>query len=331
MATAPDPGLVARFAADLAAALGRDVAPDEQVALAVSGGPDSMAMLFLAHAALPGQVMAATVDHQLRAGSGDEAAMVARYCDELDVRHATLTPDAPIAGASLQARAREARYAALEHWAAKSSAKILLTAHHADDQAETFLMRAARGSGLAGLAGIRSQQAMGRILVVRPLLGWRRSELRTLATSLALPFVDDPSNVDSRHDRARFRALLATTPELDITGLAASAAYAAEADATLGEMTDLLMEERRQPSEDGTLAADIGTLPRELQRRLTRAAISAVRLICGITRPDFSPATNIEPLLDALAAGTAATQAGILVTPKGTIWRFAEAPPRRSA
>ncbi|MGL1617815.1 ATP-binding protein, partial [Vibrio parahaemolyticus] len=89
---------------------------------------------------------------------------------------------------------------------------------HADDQAETFLMRAARGSGVAGLAGIRARHRR-EIDLVRPLLGWRVSELRALAVAAAVPFVDDPSNADPHYDRTRFRALLRDTPWLDAAQL----------------------------------------------------------------------------------------------------------------
>ena len=142
---APDPAAVERFAAALTA-----IDPCGPIALAVSGGADSMAMLALARAAFPGRIIAATVDHQLRTSAADEAALVAAYCATLGVPHMILTPDAPIAGASIQAQARGARYRLLRAWAGDAGAVALLTAHHADDQAETFLMRAVRGSGVPG-------------------------------------------------------------------------------------------------------------------------------------------------------------------------------------
>ncbi len=331
-AHAPDPALAARFAGDFAAAFGRASGPEEKVALAVSGGPDSMAMLALAAAAFPGRAIAATVDHGLRLASADEAAMVAGYCATIGVPHATLAPDAPIERSNLQANARAARYRLLERWAVKGGAQALLTAHHADDQAETFLMRAARGSGVSGLAGVRARQAIGggEVLLVRPLLGWRRAELRALVEGLALPFVDDPSNLDDHYDRTRFRALLAATPLLDPAPLARSAAYAAEADDAIRAVERWLWQARRQAGPDGEVRLDMAGLPRELRRRLARAAIEDVRLAGGITRPEFSAATNIEPLLDALEAGKPATQAAVLATPKGAIWRFSEAPARRT-
>ena len=162
-----------------AAALAR-LGASSPLLLAVSGGPDSMAMLVLAAAVLPGRVTAATVDHGLRTDAADEALMVAAQCARIGVQHATLSPAAPIEGASLQARARAARYALLADYARAVGATAILTAHHADDAAETFLMRAARGSGLAGLAGVRARTMIAGVRVLRPLLDWRRAELRAI-------------------------------------------------------------------------------------------------------------------------------------------------------
>ncbi|WP_404366486.1 tRNA lysidine(34) synthetase TilS [Sphingomonas sp. MMS24-J45] len=345
-----DRATVERFRADFAGALGRPVAADDRLALAVSGGPDSMAMLALAHAAFPGQVTAATVDHRLRAASADEAAMVADWCRAAAIPHAILPVEDEIGTSAVQARARDRRYALLLRWAVESGARCLATAHHADDQAETFLMRAARGSGVAGLAGIRARQTRevakpvaGAALVfdvwdvdlVRPLLHWRVAELRALAVAQAVPFVDDPSNADDHYDRTRFRALLRDTPWLDPLQIARSAAYAAEADSTLREIEAWLWRTRKvvpvgvdDPDDQSWL--DIADLPRELKRRMCRSAIDWVRTINGITRPTFGDSSNIESLLDALEAGRSATHAGVMVTVKGNVWRFTEEPPRRS-
>lgn len=347
--SALDRATVERFRGDFARALGVAVAPDARPALAVSGGPDSMAMLALAAAAFPGQVSAATVDHRLRAGAADEARMVADWCAQAGVAHTTLQVEAPLGGTSVQARARAARYDLLVHWAVARGATCLATAHHADDQAETFLMRAARGSGVAGLAGIRARQRrelstsvggpdmvfnVSGIDLVRPLLGWRVAELRALAVAAELPFVDDPSNADPHYDRTRFRALLRDTPWLDPVQLARSAAYVAEADATLREIEAWLWTTRKvtpEGVEDPDLQSwlDLADLPREVKRRMCRTAISSVRAVNGILRPHFDDSSNIESLLDALEAGKRATQAGILVSAHGKVWRFAPEPPRR--
>ncbi|MGK0491255.1 MAG: tRNA(Ile)-lysidine synthase [Sphingomonas echinoides] len=329
-----DRAAVERFGGDLAQVLGGVVPPGAPIALAVSGGPDSMAMLALAAAAFPGQVHAATVDHRLRAAAAAEARMVADWCADAGVPHTTLVVAELIGPASVQAHARAVRYDLLVRWAVEIGARCLATAHHADDQAETFLMRAARGSGVAGLAGIRVRHRR-EIDLVRPLLGWRVSELRALAVAAAVPFVDDPSNADPHYDRTRFRALLRDTPWLDAAQVARSAAYVAEADATLREIEAWLWTTRKVTPEridDPDLQSwlDLSDLPREVQRRMCRSAIHSVRAANGILRPIFDDSTNIEPLLDALLAGTTATQGGIMVSVRGKVWRFAPQPPRRA-
>lgn len=349
--SAPDCAIVARFRDDVTQVLGRVVLPAEPVALAVSGGADSMAMLALAASAFPGQVIAATMDHRLRSAAADEAAMVAAYCATIGVPHVTLYPAAPIDPTNVQAGARLARYQALQQWAAAAGATLLATAHHADDQAETFLMRAARGSGVAGLAGVRAQQRcevhlpdtsaetatdVHPIDLIRPLLGWRAAALRAIVVAQGIPYVDDPSNVDPRYDRSHFRQLLAANPVLDPVQLARAASHADEADAALRTVAAWLWDTRRLvprdvADPDGQTWIDMTDLPRELKRRLCRSAIASVRRAKGITRPDFSDATNIESLLDSLDEGKSATQAGVMVRKSRGIWRFYAAPARRSA
>jgi len=359
-----EPALVARFAGDVERV--RPLAATERLALAISGGPDSMALLALAAAAFPGQVVAATIDHRLRAAGADEARMVAEWCAAHGVAHTTLVIDEPIGTSAVQGRARDRRYALLFDWTTAAGAACLATAHHADDQAETFLMRAARGAGVAGLGGIRAHQRVGAIALIRPLLDWRVAELRAFAVAHALPFVDDPSNADPHYERTRFRALLRDTPWLDPAQFARAAAHAAEADATIREVEDWLWETRRRPTPNrhpglvpgstrvdeqhpqglrhggcrdepgmtgergGAVALDVSDLPRELKRRLARRAIHAVRAAHAITAPAFTDSANIEPLLDSLEAGKTATHAGILVSVHAATWTFAPQPPRRS-
>ena len=311
-----------RFRNDLAR-----IRPGGPILLAVSGGPDSMAMLILAHAARIDGVSVATVDHRLRTEAVAEAAMVAAYCAGHGVPHATLVPDAPIEGASVQARARHARYALLADHARAIGAAGIATAHHADDQAETFLMRAARGAGLAGLAGVRANTRIAGIPVVRPLLEWRRAELRAIVRRAETPFVDDPANHDPRHDRTRFRALIESNEWLDVPRLARSAMALADADADLRATTDWLWATHAHGTDD--LRLDVEGVPRELRRRLARRAIGTVRAAAAIEAPDWSDAANIEPLLDALERGGQATQAGLLASARGETWRFRAAPPRR--
>lgn len=222
-------GLTDRFLADLA-----PLWPGEgTLGIAVSGGPDSLALLLLAHAALPGRIVAATVDHGLRPANAEEAAMVAALCGRLAVPHTTLPVS--LAPGNVQAEARAARYAALSEWMGQHEIAALATAHHADDQAETLLLRLNRGSGVAGLAGVRARgQVPGtRLPLVRPLLGWRRAELGQVVAAAGLVAADDPSNRDDRFDRARLRKALTEADWIDVAALAASAAHLADADAAL--------------------------------------------------------------------------------------------------
>src|SRR5689334_16837146 len=158
---------IERFRRDLDAL----VESDARVGLAVSGGPDSLALLLLAAEARPLNVEAATIDHALRPESRAEAEMVAGLCERLGIPQTILTatwdrkPETAI-----QERARLMRYRLLGEWAVERGLKAILTAHHLDDQAETFLMRLARGAGVRGLAGMRRAARMtgSDVPVVRP-------------------------------------------------------------------------------------------------------------------------------------------------------------------
>lgn len=305
--------------ADLRARLERLV-PAGRIGVAVSGGPDSLALLLLATAARPGAVEAATVDHRLRTGSADEAAMVADLCQRLGVPHATL-PVSVAPGASVQARARAARYAALAGWAADRGLAAIATAHHADDQAETLLMRLNRGAGVGGLAGVRELSALPNGLgLVRPLLGWRKAALVELVRAAGIEAVDDPSNADPAYDRTRARDLL-RDEWLQPERFVQSAAALAQADEALGWMTERLAEERvRRDGERLTVSAS--DLPAELQRRLLLLALE--QLGCeGPRGPD------VERALMRLREGESLTL-GEVKLDGGAEWTLRPAPPRRS-
>jgi tRNA(Ile)-lysidine synthase len=332
MAPLPD-DLIARFRADYERLLTPAEAPEHCIALAVSGGPDSMAMLGLAAAAFPGRVSAATVDHGLRPESAGEVEMVARACERIGVAHAALKIAAsPGDSGNLHGWARRERYLLLKGWAAGAGASALCTAHHAEDQAETFLMRAARATGLSGLAAVRARNETegNPIVLLRPLLRWRRRELRAVADQLNLPFVDDPSNRDPRFDRARFRAWLAEAPWLDPVQIGRTAENLAALDTDLTEISQWLWKARALECDDSGARFDVEGLPRGVKRYLVRTAIDSVLTDNGSGGGNWTSASNVEALLDALEAGSAATQANVLASAKGTVWHFRPAPPRRS-
>lgn len=291
------------------------------VGVAVSGGPDSLALLLLAAGAMHANVRAATVDHGLRAGSRAEALHVAEICAGIGVAHDILTIDVPRDGQGLQGDARKVRYEALTDWAGRAGIGHVATAHHADDQAETLVMRLRRGSGVAGLSGIRPVRTATGIAIVRPLLGWRKEELAEIVASAGLASVDDPSNRDSRFDRTGARVLLARNPELHPVRLARSAAALQEADQALDWAAGQLWRERVNAPVDGSLAFVHGGLPAELKRRLL------VRIFQTLAPAAKSRGGDVVDLLAKLEAGGVATLAGLFCE-GGTVWKFKTAPPR---
>ena len=306
---------VTRFAADLDA-----LAPTGTVSLAVSGGPDSIALLLLANAARPGAIIAATVDHGLRPEARAEAELVGLLCADIGVPHTILTVTVPDDPQGLQAAARDARYRALANWAEREGAVAIATGHHLDDQAETVLMRLARGSGVGGLSGMPARRALDRATLIRPLLHWRRKELAAIVTAAGITAIDDPSNRNPRFDRTTARALLEVGWP-DPKRLAASADHLAEAEQALVWACGQLSEERLD--EDGKgVSVDMDGLPREFVRRLALAAFA--RLHTAPKRGD-----ELDRLIDRVGAGSVSTLAGVRVAP-GARWRFTRAQPHKS-
>lgn len=299
----------------IASLIGEDGAA--RFGVAVSGGPDSMALLDMAGRAFAGRVEAATVDHGLREASAAEAAMVADWCARAGIVHTTLHPDGAVRG-NVQGWARTQRYALLEGWRVARGLDWLLTAHHADDQLETLLMRLNRGSGVSGLAGVRARQGV----VLRPLLGMRKAALLAYARVRGLPYVDDPSNSDPRFDRAALRAELAGVEWIDAEAAGRSAAALAEAEEALEWMVDDLAA-RHLSAEGEGLALDRTDLPRELLRRLLLRMVKRLQ-------PDASPPRGdaVDRLIEAARQGRKMS-IGRLVLKGGPRWTLIVAPQRR--
>ncbi len=324
MVTAPPPDLVSRFRLDFEAVAGADPG---RLAVAVSGGPDSLALLLLADAAFPGRIGAATVDHGLRAESMAEAKAVAGLCAEIEVPHRILAVRVEPSGEGLQAAARAARYASLATWMDGEGLGLLLTAHHKDDQAETLLMRLNRGSGVGGLAGIRAEGAVpgtgGRLRLCRPLLGWRRSELQALVAAAGVEAALDPGNSDERFDRARLRRRLGEASWLDPAALARSAALLAEAEAAL-DWTAASLFAARSEMEGGAVSLSPNGLPPELLRRLV---LRCLRRLAPVAKPRGGA---LAAFIATLERGGTATLCGVKGI-GGPAWRFEPAPPRRKS
>ncbi len=288
--------------------------------VAVSGGPDSMALLWLMASLLPGQVWAATVDHGLRKGSDEEARMVASFCSREHVPHSTLRPAAPIKG-SLQAAARAERYQLLEQWRDANALDHIVTAHHADDQLETIVMRLNRSSGVGGLAAIRARNGV----VLRPLLPWRRADLVDVALENDLPFVDDPSNSDNRFDRARLRQALRSQTVLDPAAAARSAGWLAEADEALDWAVERVIASWPDASDIAVIRDD--GYPPEMFRRIV-----AQRLRSNTPQLALRGA-SLDGVIAAMREGRRAMVGALLIDAvrglEGTIWRISAAPRRK--
>jgi tRNA(Ile)-lysidine synthase len=183
-----------------------------RIALAVSGGGDSLALLdafdrWRRRRSRPG-VIVLTVDHRLRRGSTAEAATVAKIAGKRGMTARVLTWKGPKPKSDIEGSARSARYRLLVDACHQEGASHLILAHHQDDLAETFLLRLQRGAGVFGLAAMRPVHRVGDVTIVRPLLGVPRARLAATTAAAKLKATDDPMNSDSRFDRVRVRRLM---------------------------------------------------------------------------------------------------------------------------
>lgn len=268
-----------------ALALFSALAGEARLLVAVSGGPDSVALLALLAdwaRSSPGrpEIYAATVDHGLRPEAAAEAAAVGLLCRSLDVPHAILHWQGAKPRTGLQEQARLARYALLAEQARTLGGAVIVTAHTLDDQAETLLMRMARGSGPAGLAGMRARTARNGVPLVRPLLGVAKARLVATCEARRLAFVRDPSNQDPRFARVRWRKLLPLLAEEGLTSarLGLLASRLARAGQALEQRAAALLPALSTRGDDGLLL-DFAGLCREpdeiVIRVLTRALTAA--------------------------------------------------------
>lgn len=317
--------LLDRFRADLDAL----VPPGERLGLAVSGGPDSLALLLLAAAVRPGEVEAATVDHALRPGSRAEAEQVGDMCVGLGVPHTILAIEWDVTpGSGIQEQARAVRYGALAEWMRARSLNVLATGHHLDDQAETLVMRLNRGSGVRGLSGMRPLGAVpghSGLGLARPLLGWRRTELEQVCSAAGLRPLQDPSNSDERFERVRVRRALAETDWLDPATLARSAANLADADEAI-EWAAAVEWARSAAFGEGEIAYRPSSAPKEIVRRIVARAIEELGSE-GV--PEDLRGRELHRLIAQLEAGGTATLRGVRCE-GGPEWRFTRAAPRSS-
>ena len=327
--------------------------------LAVSGGPDSIALMWLAarwrHALLRGpRLVAVTVDHGLRAEAAREARDVKRLARALELEHRTMRWSGVKPGSGLPAAARAARYRLLAKAARESGATHILTAHTRDDQAETLLMRMFRGSGIAGLAAMARETEREGVRLARPFLNVSKSQLVATLKKAKLAFADDPTNRDLNFTRPRIRAVM---PMLaaeggDARNLARLASRLGRANGAIEILVDgadryLALRDRQAASLQGKTVSSAETpggktfdaqafaaLPEEIRLRLLLRAIDRF----GHEGPP--ELGKVEALLSALdRALTKSTRgrrgrlkqtlAGALISLTGERISIAPAPPRR--
>ncbi|NPV24371.1 tRNA lysidine(34) synthetase TilS [Bradyrhizobium aeschynomenes] len=322
--------------------------------LAVSGGPDSMALMWLAArwcgARADGpRLVAVTVDHGLRPEARREAQMVKQIARQLGLAHRTLRwrDEKPAAG--LPEAARRARYRLLAAAARRAGASHVVTAHTRDDQAETVLMRLLRGSGIVGLAAMAAVSERDGMLLARPLLALPKARLVATLRSAGVVFADDPTNRDLAYTRPRLRALM---PALAAEGgdartLATLAARLGRANAAIELMVDdaekdlalLAAGSRAVRPDHGQMFEPRAfvALPAEIRLRLLMRAINRV----GTEGPvELGKAEALLDRLDRTLAGTGGggtstpgrlkqTLAGALVSTTRDAIRITPAPSRR--
>ena len=253
--------------------------------LAVSGGPDSLALMWLAarwrRALSRGpRLIAVTVDHGLRPEAAREAREVKRLAQTLDVPHRTLRWTGAKPDTGLPAAARAVRYRLLAKTARSSGATHVLTAHTRDDQAETLLMRMLRGSGIAGLAAMARETEREGVWLARPLLEVPKSRLVATLGRAKIVFADDPTNRDMSFTRPRLRALMPILAEEggDSRTLARLASRLARANAAIEVLADgaeryLALRDHDDASRFGFDAGAFAGLPEEIRLRLLKRAI----------------------------------------------------------
>lgn len=325
------------ISADEASALFRDLAGAPGLLLAISGGPDSTALLFLAarwRKKSKTKLAAVTVDHGLRPEAKREAAAVAKLAKKLDVPHRIVKWNGAKPKSGIQQAARNARYALLAGAARKAGASHIATAHTLDDQAETVLMRMARGSGIGGLGGMARQSPLGDLTLVRPLLDVPKARLVATCKAAKLGYAEDPSNIDPKFTRARLRPLLAVLAAegLDARRLAALARRLRRADAAIEAVVERAAAQ--WPAADGATAipaAGFLSLPAEVGLRLLGRAIArhASEGPVELAKLEALMTAILPALRKPAKVPVRRTLAGALVTAGRAGLRVETAPPRR--
>lgn len=292
-----------------------------RVAVGVSGGADSVALALLLHdwaAGRGGEIVALTVDHGLRSESAGEAAQVAERLTARGIRHAVLRWTGPKPASGIQDAARTARLRLLSEFCRNESILHLALAHHRDDQAETVLMRLARGSGIDGLSGMAAVRAEGLVRIIRPLLDQPRERLRAVCRERGIDWIEDPSNASPSFARGRLRAAagILAAEGLRPERLLDTAHRAARARRALGEAASALLARAAEFHPEGWAVlspSDLTKAPEEIGLRALSRVLETVGGHIYAPRDDAT-----ERLLAEIrsGAGRGRTLGGCVLLPK---------------
>lgn len=273
----------------------------QHIGVAVSGGGDSVALLrLLLDWGQAGALSVATVDHGLRDGSASEADFVGDLCAAFGLRHSVLNWGAWDGQGNLMAAARDARRDLLRDWAIRSDCRVICLGHTMDDQAETFLMRLARGSGVDGLSAMQAQRSEPPIIILRPLLGVQRSDLRSYLTSFNQSWIDDPTNEDQSYDRIRLRKAAPMLADLGLTAerLASTATQLQRSRRALEHATDDLARAVATPTDIGSVKIDRQGFEAAAPELRLRLLAHSLRWITGARyRPRLASLTQLDQAL----------------------------------
>jgi tRNA(Ile)-lysidine synthase len=261
-----------------------------RLAVAVSGGADSMALALLAQRwaeARGGELTALTVDHRLREAAAGEAAQVGRWLGQRGITHRILVREDGHPRGGVQAAARDARYRLLESWCREAGVLHLLVGHHREDQAETLLLRLARGSGLDGLAGMAALAEHAACRLLRPLLGTPRARMMTTLQAAGQGWIDDPSNRDTAHARVRLRQAEARLAEIGLGAerLAAAASRLGRARAALERSVGALLARAATIHPAGFVRLDPDPLLAAAEETGLRALAAVLAMVGGEAYP----------------------------------------------
>lgn len=295
----------------------------KRLAVAVSGGGDSMALLVLL-SRLQVELHCVTVNHGLRSEAAAEAEMVSRLSETLNIPHTILEWTDWDGKGNLQAVARDARYRLIADWARAQGLTKVALGHTLDDQAETVLMRLARGAGVDGLSAMAPRRIQNNVMWLRPLLQVERADLRAFLTDQNIPWVDDPSNEDARFERVKVRQAWSSLAPLGITrsALARVAENMVSARAALVQHAQQVAQSH-VVLQDGAVRIDLTVFewqPYETARRIFLAALN------WINGAIYAPRQrSLDAAMEALMAQRSATLDGChSLLQDGKVWVFRE-------